>query len=381
MQQCYSGVQKLLLFLNLEKYLDNFVKAEITDAVLLLINENSLKEIDIPVGPRLLILHTIRMWQEKANFSRDMCTNSALTPPSPPLNSPAISPPTRTPTPPISSDIDIIDNSNTSSPSSFMTGQLHILQNRDFNFVETKHELSPTPTLTHSPKTSVQGVNNYCLSSLFAQQYTPSITIIENDRDSSSLQAPPTKKLRVDTYNGAVPLQNDLKEEKSLSKKRKLCEKKVQTEFKLYTSPLNEAQLNKKNASGRSCQYHYDKKATCDNYCIGHYYFPRGEPIPDNFWQFAKGNHIEQHVKAFRRFKESRPDLFGSPRIKVGPFCDPIEDTAVLISQPLPSIRPYTSHNVAPENKLTPFSQFYKSLNLPATNSFTTDSVLGEITQ
>jgi len=312
----YSNVQKLLTQLNLEKYFENFVAGEITDDALPLISEQSLKEINIPIGPRLLIINAIDYLQGKGysiepNDSAFLATSANLNP------------------------ISILN-----SPQYFTFPISHC---QTFPM-----EVKPIPQLESQYSTP-----NDFLAPLPSLQINSDIpdrllhNVLETSINELPIQGPPHKKIKLENSS---PLKCD---EKS-TKKRKLCEKKVQTEFKHYTSPYNEAQANKKNASGRSCQYHYDKKATCDSYCIGHYYFPRGEPIPEEFWQVAKGNHIGQHVKAFRIFKESRPDLFGNPKIKVGPFCDFVDNSN--------QIKPVS--NTTP---LMPFSQLCETLNLPTT--------------
>jgi len=56
----YNRVRQILSELNLEKYLENFINAEICDSALPHLNDQSLKEVNIPVGSRLIILATIK---------------------------------------------------------------------------------------------------------------------------------------------------------------------------------------------------------------------------------------------------------------------------------------------------------------------------------
>jgi len=75
------------------------------------------------------------------------------------------------------------------------------------------------------------------------------------------------------------------------------------------TITTKQGQLRSRSGKGgrakvTSCQYHYDKKATCGSNCVGHKYFPRGTPVPRGFYAIAKGNHIESHVPVYKKYKE-----------------------------------------------------------------------------
>jgi len=148
-------------------------------------------------------------------------------------------------------------------------------------------------------------------------------------------------------------------------------------------------------SNSKSCQYHYEKKAPCDSFCMGHTYFPRGQLIPPLFWKFAKGNHIEQHVPLFIHFKSQRKDLFTQQlqsqsqqledsngnsncnNVLITPqtttainnpvYVQNINPSPVINSNPIISAQPQPQPtSCSNKEKLIPFNQLCAILNVPS---------------
>jgi len=234
----FVRVQHLLEELKLEKYFENFERAEINDQALSLINESCLKEAGIPVGSRLIILDAIKKGKQSTEMPR-------------------------------------------------------------FRYQAAPNK--PTAMIT-TPEVQIMGAYQK-RTSLPLHFAMPSFSMCDFHGNNSFAYGGDTS---TSTYH-----QNSFKTCNDTPLSLHLCgynngqDINVQTEPKRFGKSRTSTK-RKPYKNSKSCQYHYDKKASCNETCMGHIYFPRGTNIPREFWKIAKGNHIEEHVAIFKAFLTSK---------------------------------------------------------------------------
>jgi len=240
----FVRVQRLLEELKLEKYFENFELAEINDQALSLINDSCLREAGIPVGSRLIILDAIKKGKPSIDTPRLFRYQAQPNKAAAMITTPEV-------------QITGIYQKRTSLPLHFAVPSFSMCDFHSNNSFTCGSDTSTSSTSTPYHQNSFKTRNDTPLS------------------------------LHLRGYNNGQEIN-------------------LQTESKRFGKSRTTSTKRKPYKNSKSCQYHYDKKASCNETCMGHIYFPRGTNIPREFWKIAKGNHIEEHVAIFKAFLTSK---------------------------------------------------------------------------
>jgi len=278
----FVRVRHLLEELKLEKYFKNFEFAEINDQALSLINDSCLREAGIPVGSRLLILDAIKKGKPSTEIPRLFRYQA---------------------------------QPNKQAAAMITTPDVQI-------------------TGPYQKRTSLP--LHFAVPSFSMCDFIGSNNSLTCGSDTSTASYQNSFKTRNDT-----PLSLHLCGYNSSNNNGQ--EMNVQTESKRFVKSRTSTK-RKPYKNSKSCQYHYDKKASCNESCMGHIYFPRGTYIPKEFWKIAKGNHIEEHVAIFKAFVTTKN------------LAHPVETPIT------------TSGTINSGNMLLSFDQLCATLNVPLTH-------------